>query len=277
MNRYLKLVNFELSRFMKIYLVLIGITIVAQITGVIVTAKKYLGRANEMIFGESMERAQFIEQFGQFSFLDFTRSLWFMGPIGLCIAALVFYIFLIWYRDWFGKNSFIYRLLMLPTARINVLLAKATSIFLMVLGLVAIQFILMPLETTVLKWVVPIDFRADMPVGEIIHNSNYLTILLPESFIEFILYYGAGFMVITILFTAILFERSYRWKGFLIGLAYVFIALAVFASPFLLMVFLNQDYLYPLELLAAEIILGLIVIAVSMRTSNLLLKKKITV
>ena len=34
MNRYLKLVNFEFNRFLKLYLVLIGITILSQIIGV---------------------------------------------------------------------------------------------------------------------------------------------------------------------------------------------------------------------------------------------------
>ena len=33
MNRYLKFVHFELSRFFKIYLVLIGMTILFQIIG----------------------------------------------------------------------------------------------------------------------------------------------------------------------------------------------------------------------------------------------------
>ena len=41
--------------------------------------------------------------------------MWFLGPIALCIAALIIYVFFIWYRDWLGKNTFAYRLLMLPT------------------------------------------------------------------------------------------------------------------------------------------------------------------
>ena len=36
MNRYLKLVNFEFNRFLKLYLVLIGATILLQIVGVFV-------------------------------------------------------------------------------------------------------------------------------------------------------------------------------------------------------------------------------------------------
>ena len=39
MNRYLKLVNFEFNRFLKLYLVLIGITILLQMIGVIVESR----------------------------------------------------------------------------------------------------------------------------------------------------------------------------------------------------------------------------------------------
>ncbi|SEQ73591.1 hypothetical protein SAMN05216232_3193 [Virgibacillus subterraneus] len=276
MNRYLKLVNFELGRFIKVYLVLIVITIIVQVTGIIVKANEYLAQADKAIYEDLMPQSQFIEQYGQMSFLNFARSLWFMGPIALCAAALAFYIFLIWYRDWFGKNTFIYRLLMLPTARINVFFAKATSIFLMVLGLVSVQLILLPLESTILKWVVPTDFRVDLALSEII-KFDYLAILVPQSFIEFILYYGAGFMVVSVLFTAILFERSYKWKGILMGIGYTLLSIVIFAMPVLLMIVFNQDYLYPLEMLAVETFLGIVVLAASIWMSDFLLKKKVTV
>ena len=37
------------------------------------------------------------------------------------------YVFFIWYRDWLGKYTFAYRLLMLPTTRINIYFAKADN------------------------------------------------------------------------------------------------------------------------------------------------------
>lgn len=276
MNRYLKLVNFELGRFIKVYLVLIAITLIVQVTGIIVKANKYLAQADKAIYEDLMSQSQFIEQYGQMSFSSFAHTLWFMGPIALCAAAIAFYIFLIWYRDWFGKNTFIYRLLMLPTARINVFFAKATSIFLMVLGLVSVQLILLPLESTILKWIVPKDFRADLALSEIV-KFDFLDILFPQSFIEFILYYGAGFIVVSVLFTAILFERSYKWKGILMGIGYTLLSLVIFALPVLLMFLFDQDYLYALELIAVETFLGLVVLAASIWMSDFLLKKKVTV
>ena len=52
MKRYLKLVNFEFNRFFKLYLVLVGITILSQIIGVIVESRAYLNLANELIYKE---------------------------------------------------------------------------------------------------------------------------------------------------------------------------------------------------------------------------------
>lgn len=277
MKSYLKLVNFEFNRFAKIFAVLLSITLVVQMAGVIVMSKMYLNMANEKIYEEFMPKAEFLSNFGQMSFLSITRSVWFLGPIALCIAGVGFYIFLIWYRDWFGKNTFIYRLLMLPTTRLNVFYAKITNILLGTFGFVAFQLILIPIETTVFKWMLPKEFRVDMNVKEIVSGMPELTILFPNSFLECILYYGAGFMVVSILFTVILFERSFRWKGIFVGIIFSFVAVAVFISPLLLQEFVLDYFFYPLELYVLEIVMGVIVLAGSIWMSGFLLKNKITV
>ncbi|GAQ16556.1 hypothetical protein OPHB3_0480 [Oceanobacillus picturae] len=277
MMRYFKLVNFELGRFFKLYGVIIGITILSQLVGLWVVSNSYMERANYAMFEENLSPAQFVSDNGEMSLLVLTRTLWFLGPIALGAIALLFNIFFVWYRDWFGKNTFIYRLLMLPTARINVYLAKATSILLMVLGLVAIQIVLLPVESVLLKWLVTRDFRLDLAPAEVVSGFRELMIILPAGIIDFILAYGAGIMVIFILFTAILFERSYRIKGIVFGAIYVALATGIFLSPIILEGIIGTNYLYPMELLVLEIILGLIVSAASIWVANYLLTKRITV
>lgn len=277
MMRYFKLVNFELGRFFKLYGVIIGITILSQLVGLWVVSNSYMERANYAMFEENLSPAQFVSDNGEMSLLVLTRTLWFLGPIALGAIALLFNIFFVWYRDWFGKNTFIYRLLMLPTARINVYLAKATSILLMVLGLVAIQIVLLPVESVLLKWLVTRDFRLDLAPAEVVSGFRELMIILPAGIIDFILAYGAGIMVIFILFTAILFERSYRIKGLVFGAIYVALAIGIFLSPLILEGIIGTNYLYPMELLVLEIILGLIVSAASIWVANYLLTKRITV
>ncbi|WP_174731369.1 hypothetical protein [Mesobacillus harenae] len=277
MKNYLKLVNFEFNRIAILFSALLGITFVAQIVGVIVQSRSYLSMANEKIYDEMMSKAQFLEIFGQMSFLQIARSVWFMGPIAFCIAGVGFYIFLIWYRDWIGKNTFIYRLLMLPTTRLNIFYSKITNILIMTFGLVAFQLIIIPIEMLVMKVMVPNEFRRDMGVNEIVSSMPELGIIIPTSIVELILYYGAGMLVVSILFTAILMERSYRWKGIFAGLIYSAVAAVVLISPVFLHEFVLNGFFYPIELLILEIVMGLIVLALSVWLSGFLLKNKITV
>jgi hypothetical protein len=276
MNRFLKLVHFEYHRFLKLYLVLMGITILLQMIGLMVESRNYVSRANQLIYKEYMPMEQFIEQFGAFSFMQIVHSFWFMGPIALCIAALLIYVFFIWYRDWFGKNTFIYRLFMLPTSRLNVYFAKAAVIFLLILGLLAVQLVLLPLENRVLQWMVPDEFLDVLTVNQIM-KTDYLSILFPPSFIEFILTYGGGMTAVFIVFNAILFERSFRIKGIVYGILYCACSLFIFLAPILVDSFILKNYFYPMEILFMEVGTGVIVLAGAIWTGHYLLKNKVRV
>jgi hypothetical protein len=175
------------------YFILIGITIISQIIGVFLSAKSYVNTVNEKIYEESLSQEEFLNQYGEMSFQQIIDSLWFVGPIAICIVTLLIYLFFIWYRDWIGKNTFIYRLLMLPTARLNLYLAKATTILIMVFGLIALQLLLLPIENKILQLIVPADFRMDLTVHETLRYS-WFTILFPKTFMQFLIHYGVGLM-----------------------------------------------------------------------------------
>ena len=223
-----------------------------------------------------MKKSDFIESYGTISFFNFSQTGWFLGPIAIGAVILGIYVFFIWYRDWFGKNTFSYRLLVLPTARINVYFAKATTILLLVLGLIALQLVLIPIENQVLKWMVPSEFRTDLSVNQIT-GIFFLAIIFPKSFIEFILYYGAGMATVFTVFTAILFERSYRLKGIFFGIVYLALSFVVFLSPLLVDEFILNQYFYPFELLILQIGTGLLVVAGAIWIGNVLINKKIRV
>ncbi|OCA81669.1 hypothetical protein A8F94_22690 [Bacillus sp. FJAT-27225] len=277
MNRYLKLVNFEIGRFFKVYVSLLLILVVTEFAGVYFISKWYMNQANKLMVTNSLSQSEYVHQYGQTSFVSIIDSLWFIGPIGLSAAALIFYVFLIWYREWNGKNTFAYRLLMLPIPRLTLFFAKATAIFLMVLGFVAVQILLFFLQIVFFETLIPGEFRSMMGLNEILQSSNYASIILPSSFSEFILFYGVGFTALLVIFTAILFERCYQLMGIFIGILYCVIAGTLFVSPFLVMELLNYQFFYPKEILLIEIGLILFIAAASILTSRLLLNKKITV
>ncbi|NHC41915.1 hypothetical protein G6549_18340 [Bacillus sp. MM2020_1] len=276
MSRYLKLVNFEFNRFWKLYIVLIGITILSQLIGVIVVSRDYVNQANKMIYEESMPMSKFIEQNGTLSFHNISQTLWFMGPIGLCLVVLLIYVFFIWYRDWLGKNTFIYRLLMLPTARLHVYLAKATTILLLTLGLVALQLLLLPIENQLLLRIVPNELLTNLSFYEIIEDP-YLKMIFPNTFSEFILYYVGGMAAVFMVFTAILFERSFRIKGVFYGILYSAASILIFLAPILVDEFILGNYFYPLELFFMELGTGLIVLMGAIWIGNFLITKKVRV
>jgi hypothetical protein len=276
MSKYFKLVHFEFNRFSNMYFILIGITIISQITSVFISAKSYVTKANERIYERSMSQEEFLNQYGAMSFQQIIDSLWFVGPIAICIVTLLIYSFFIWYRDWIGRNAFIYRLLMLPTARLNIYLAKITTILIMVFGLIALQLLLLPIESKILQLIVPPDFIMDFTVHETFRNGLF-AILFPKTFMKFFIHYGVGLIGVLVLFTAILFERSFRWKGIALAIIYCLLSAFVFLSPLLVHTFLLVGYFYPIELLVLELITGLIVSAGSIWMSHYLLKNKITV
>ncbi len=81
MKRYLKLVDFEFNRFLKLYLVLLGITILSQIIGVIVESRSYLNRANEIMYKDLIPKDKFLEQvWDNVFFNDFISHLGLWDP-----------------------------------------------------------------------------------------------------------------------------------------------------------------------------------------------------
>ncbi|KAB7667773.1 hypothetical protein [Bacillus sp. B1-b2] len=276
MNRYLKLVNFEFNRFLIFYLVLIGITIIGQIIAVVGKAKQYMNQANNAIFTEGMSKIAFIDSYGTMSFINIYHNFWFIAPIMLCGATLVLYVFFIWYRDWFGKNTFSYRLFMVPTNRLNIYLAKLTTILLFTLGLVALQIILIVIGDQILKWMIPDEYLTEFSLMAI-SNYDELGILLPKSILGFLLTYGGGLVIVCVIFTAILLERSYRFIGILYGLLYGALSCFIFFIPMLFNAFIVVDYFYPLELFILEVIAAVMILAGAIWIGNYLLKHKIRV
>lgn len=275
MKSYMKLVNFEINRFLKIYIALAVMTVIVQFSVVIIHTRSFMKRVREVI-SEGRGYTGSDSGIDPISIVDVMDD-WYVIPIVICIATLLIYCLMIWYRDWFGKNTFIFRLLMLPTERINIYFAKATAIFLMVLGLVSLQLMLLPVENRLFQLMVPIDFRHDVTVSGMMIGFGQLNILFPSNVLALFNYYGIGFMAVFVLFTSILLERSYRLKGILFGIIYFVLALAIFMSPWIVIAFTETNYLYPVELFILEVILGLLVTAASCVLSHYLLKKKIRV
>jgi hypothetical protein len=278
MNRYWKLLGWEISRFGKLYAALLLVTLLSQFAGVFLFANESMNNINGAMYKDSLSVADIVARSGKINFGNYSNSnLWFMAPIALCAASLLLYVFLIWYREWFGKNTFAYRLLMLPTSRMNVYLAKTSAILLFVLGLVAFQLLTIPLQILVFNSIIPSELRDSVSIVGLVRGNPYLGLLIPRHFIEFVLYYSVGLMGVIVVFTAILLERSFRLKGMAAGVAYVIVAGFFFLSPLLITDKWFPNYFYPIEVFFMEVVVGILVISSSLWFSSFLLRKKVTV
>lgn len=278
MKNFIKLLNFELNRFIKLYMTMLIIIFVVQLASVIVQASGYMNLVKEVTKGGRVSPEQFLEQYWPFSLVEVIYSLGFFAPIALGVVGLLLYMFFIWYRDWFARNSFIYRLLMLPTNRMNIYFAKLATIMVTVLGMVAFQFIFIKIYEQVIKWIVPFVYRADVQTNLIIESTHFLNVIMPTYVSAFFIAYILGLTLVIVVFTAILFERSFKLVGLIVGIFYIGAAFVLFAVPFIAQfIFFNSFYFYTDEMFYIQSAIVLVIMAVSLWISHHLITKKITV
>ena len=274
--KFLKLLNFELNRFSKFYYLLVAAIVLIQLSLAAYIVNDYMKMIKASLrSGQTMP--DFLESNGKISILNVTETDLFMVSVVLGVLVLGIYLFFIWYRDWFGKHTFIYRLLTLPASRMNMYFAKAAAILLMIFGLLAVQVFLLHVIALIIETWVPGNYRSEINFYHLLEASQ-LILVLPHSFIGLLCSYGAGLVVLFTLFTSILLERSYRLRGVILGGIYALIAILVFTIPLWYNILFKQAVsLYPDEERMAMFATGLAVVIGSILLSRYLLKHKITV
>ena len=271
MMNFFKLLNFETNRFWNPFAFLATCIAVFQLCGLFIMTRSF----NNNIRSATMDNSEYAIEHSKFEFFYFINSMWFIVPIIISSTVLSLYIFIIWYREWYGKSSFIYRLLMLPTARITVYVAKLCTVLLFTFGLLAWQVGLVIIEQIVAKALIPASLYSKESNFSAYLNEP-LSIFIPTTITGFILLYGFGAIIVIVLFTSILLERSYRLKGIGFAILYSLLVMIVLLSPFLIKVIFNNS-LYLSELTLLTILTSIIVIAVSILLSRYLLKYKVAV
>ena len=264
MMNYLKLVDFEVKRFGKIYAVLIALLVILQPVAMLIS----LSGVEDSLKG--------FDQIDGMPMNQYTQSLLFVLPSILCIGALVFYVFGTWYLEWFGKNTFAYQILLLPGNRMSVYFAKLTSLLLFIAGCLVAQLAIFPLLKAIYASRIPIEYRVnDSLMSWIAQHQFILDVVIPVNGLNFLIHYSLGIMAVIILFTMIVLERSFRLKGiglsilYGIGCVFLFIIADLFEALFF--------SLYPNEYITIKVICMAFTIGLSLWISNYAINKKISV
>ena len=221
MNRYLKLVHMEIHRFRYILASLMVITFIVETSAMMYKLFKELAKQKADPLYNGVTGPYVPEGMLSFTWTMANSQFYYKLSILLCVIVLAAYVFLIWYRDWLGRNTFIYRLLMLPGARIHIYLSKLTAILLFVFGMISYQLMLLPIQKLIFNGIVPAAMRVDSYWVEVLTANTIFQVLIPRSFEQFVTIYGLGIMAVLVIFTAILLERSYRRIGILYAIVYV--------------------------------------------------------
>ncbi|MCC5893947.1 MAG: hypothetical protein JJU16_00665 [Alkalibacterium sp.] len=274
----LNLTAFELDRLSKFLYVLIGLTFLSNLISYIVTPMRYISRMNEYMSTQSASSQQALEYYNRFSFYNAIDTVWIAGPIAIGISGFLFYAVFIWYREWMGKNTFAYRLLMLPVPRMHLYFSKLIVIYLGIFSLITTQIVSLFIGFQIVSAIVPGEWFANVNALQAIQMNPLFIYIIPVEPMYFLGVNGIGLVFIIVLFTLILMERSYSIKGIFMGIVYGAAALAISLFPMLISdIFQNQYILYDSEIiLILTFILTLIAIT-SILVSRHLLTKKITI
>lgn len=274
----LKLTNFELQRMSKFLFGLIGITLVSNLIGYFYVPIRFMSRINKFIAENAASIDEALDRFGTFSFFDMTNTLWLVAPIALGVSGMLFYSVFTWYRDWFGKNTFAYRLLMLPIERMTIFFSKLISIFIGIFALLSTQMVSLAIGYPIVSMIIDSDFFHNLSLMESVHMNLTFHYLFPINTPMFLAVNGIGLVLLLVLFTIILMERSFGIKGIIMGVFYGGLALALVIFPFFISNLLKNYYiLYNSETVLIEVFMFIVIGLISIFTSRYLINTKITV
>lgn len=277
-KEFIKLTNFEFERMSKFLFGLIGFTLVTNLIAYFLVPLLYMRRVNEYISTNSATISEAKEMFAPFSFFSMTNSFWIMGPILAGITALLFYSVFTWYREWFGKNTFAYRLLILPISRMTIFFSKLVNIFIAIFALIASQMLSFAMGYPIVNMLIDKAFLSDMSLIESFRMNLSFHYLFPFHPKMFLMIIGVGLVFLISLFTFILFERSYGIKGIILGILYGVLSSLVIALPIFIPNLLKNYYiLYGSESTFLLVFSFTLVAISSLFISRYLLNKKITV
>ncbi|MCZ1181813.1 hypothetical protein EIJ82_09045 [Alkalihalobacillus clausii] len=271
--RFLSLLHFEWKRVSKVYFFLFGLVSAIQLIAIYVLASTQAAHFTNEALITNVSLKQIAESYSiRWEYLY--SELPIIGSIMMAIAIMLVYSLLIWYNDWLGKNNVITRLLMLPINRAQLFAAKLFLLFLLVLGLVALQIVLAAIGNKIIEAVVPSElFLAPLTMAQVMQTNRLFGLLIPLDPFVFVLAYGLGFAFLTALFSAILLERSFRIKGALLGALYL--AFVFWLNSFF---FIGDLYgrVFPSEALLIAVATGLTTVVLSSWLSIYLIRKKVS-
>ncbi|RJP02256.1 hypothetical protein D3D03_02660 [Exiguobacterium sp. RIT452] len=203
MKQYLMLTNEELKRSWKMIVSVILAMASIEILIIVGRVIYHERQVKEYMSYAKLSESDAIETIGKLSFEQ--ASSYFSYVIMIGIVLVILYAIQIWYRDWLGESKYIYRLLLLPGSRAKIFFAKWTSLALVIISFIGLQWVVIQLSYVIFNWLIKDDYRASS-----FNMSMALKQLYTMNVVDLLLIVLVSLFVVSFLFMLILLERSYR-------------------------------------------------------------------
>ncbi|GAA0789040.1 ABC-2 transporter permease [Hathewaya limosa] len=191
----------------------------------------------------------------------------------ICLGILVIFLYaiIIWLREWIGNNKTIYTLLTLPISRHKIILSKFSTIFLLGSTYLSLHIGTLFIDNIILKNSISKEVFYDMSPIKAITQRCYQSDIFPYNITDFNVYILIIITIVFLIFSCVLLERSFRWKGLILGIvSLVGISLLYVLVPEKLYFFTNETAIY-------YIFLSLILIICNYKLNYYLLCNKVHV
>ena len=274
MNNILTLYDMEFKRIYKIYFTLIGVLFVSNIGATLYNiffrVKRMIDNEGNPITMHTLKSSEGLEYINTYIVGDLGS----MTKMAMAFAVLLclLYSLVIWYRDYFSKSKTIATLLMLPQKRFNIYISKFLTVIMMIFGIIASQFLFWFIDLVIIKIILNVNTEGFLNVFKtMLVQQNMISNLVFNQPIDFMMVDILGvILAVTVLFTGVIIERSFRKIGVVLGSIYVVASIGIY-------IYVTVSYcIYSDILLKAHLLYYILMFIVSILISINLLNKRVS-
>lgn len=233
-NNILTLYDMEFKRIYKIYFALIGILFASNIGVTLFSIYSVSegsldehGNIINMSILRSSEGMKYINSYVISELASITKFI-----MAFAVLLCLLYSLVIWYRDYFSKSKTIATLLMLPQKRFNIYISKLITVIMMIFGIMSIQFLFWFIDLVIVKVILNVNVDGFINVFKtILGSQNRISNLIFAQPIDFIMINTLGvILAVTVIFTGVMIERSYRKIGPVLGSIYIVACIMIYVA-----------------------------------------------
>lgn len=274
MNNILTLYDMEFKRIYKIYFTLIGLLFTSNIGAtlykIFFITRRTVDNEGNPITMHTLKSSEGLEYINTYIVGDLGS----MTKMAMAFAVLLclLYSLVIWYRDYFSKSKTIATLLMLPQKRFNIYISKFLTVIMMIFGIIASQFLFWFIDLVIIKIILNVNTEGFLNVFKtMLVQQNMISNLVFNQPIDFMMVDILGvILAVTVLFTGVIIERSFRKIGVVLGSIYVVASIGIY-------IYVTVSYCtYSDILLKAHLLYYILMFIVSILVSINLLNKRVS-